>query len=129
MQETAAAAWIAQAEGRRNETVQLMRATAALEDRTEKSVAMENRLSPMHELLGEMLLEVGEPNAALREFEASLQAAPNRYRSIAGAAKAAEGAGDRGAARAWYGRLSQLTADADTERPDMAAARKVLSTN
>jgi hypothetical protein len=34
-----------------------MRAAADLEDRTEKHIAMENRLSPMRELLGEMLLE------------------------------------------------------------------------
>lgn len=129
VQDTAAAAWIAQAEGRRDEAVQLMRAAAELEDRTEKSVAMENRLSPMREMVGEMLLAGGEPAAALHEFEASLQGAPNRYRSIAGAAKAAEGVGDRQAARAWHERLLQLTADADTERPEMTAARRFVSTN
>jgi Tfp pilus assembly protein PilF len=104
-----------------------MRAAADLEDRTEKHIAMENRLSPMRELLGEMLLETGDPAAALREFEASLKAAPNRYRSFAGAAKAAERSGDREAARHWYGRLLELTAEADTERPEMAAARQFLA--
>jgi tetratricopeptide (TPR) repeat protein len=129
IQETAAAAWIAQAEGRRDEAVRLMRAAADLEDRTEKSIAMENRLSPMHEMLGEMLLAAGEPAAALREFETSLHVAPNRYRSIAGAAKAAEGIGDRQAARAWYEWLVQLTAGSDTERPEMSAARVFLLSN
>jgi tetratricopeptide (TPR) repeat protein len=128
-QETAAAAWIAHAEGRGSEAVQLMRAAADLEDRTEKSVAMENRLSPMHGMLGEMLLATGDPTAALHEFEASFQLAPNRYRSIAGAAKAAESIGDRQAARAWHERLLQLTADADTERPEITAAQAFLSTN
>ncbi|GAA0603185.1 hypothetical protein GCM10009416_46100 [Craurococcus roseus] len=99
IQETAATAWISLAEGRRDEALRLMRAAADLEDRTEKHIAMENRLSPMRELLGERLLETGDPAAALREFEASLKAAPNRYRSFAGAAKAAERSGDRGAAR------------------------------
>ena len=104
-----------------------MRAAADLEDRTEKSIAMENRLSPMREMLGEMLLTVGQPADALRAFEASLRVAPNRYRSIAGAARAAEATGDREAARAWDERLLQLTAEADTERPEMAAARTFLA--
>jgi tetratricopeptide (TPR) repeat protein len=122
-------AWIALAEGRREEALRLMRAAADLEDRTEKHIAMENRLSPMRELLGEMLLETGDPAAALREFEASLKVAPNRYRSFAGAAKAAERGGDGEAARRWHGRLLELTAEADTERPEMAAARQFLARN
>ena len=129
IQEMAASAWIALAEGQRDEAVRLMRAAADLEDRTEKHIAMENRLSPMREMLGEMLLETDQPAAALPEFEASLRVAPNRYRSFAGAAKAAERAGDRDAARLWYGRLLELTAQADTERPDMAAARLFLARN
>jgi tetratricopeptide (TPR) repeat protein len=129
VQQTAATAWIALAEGRREEAVRLMRAAADLEDRTEKHIAMENRLSPMRELLGEMLLETGDPAAALREFDASLKAAPNRYRSFAGAAKAAERSGNAEAARRWYGRLLELTAEADTQRPEMAAARQFLARN
>lgn len=128
IEETAAAAWIALAEEQRSEAVRLMREAADLEDRAEKHIAMENRLSPMREMLGEMLLATDQPAGALREFEASLKVAPNRYRSIAGAAKAAETL-DRQAARLWYGRLLQLTADADTERPEMVAARAFLSAN
>ena len=45
--------------------------------RREKHIAMENRLVPMREILGELLLEVNEPAAALAEFEASLQRVPN----------------------------------------------------
>lgn len=81
----------------------------------------------IYEMVGEMLLAVGQPRDALGAFEASLRVAPNRYRSIAGAAKAAESIGDRQAARAWYGRLLQLTAEADNERPEMAAARAFLA--
>ena len=49
IQETAAAAWIALVDGRRDEAVRLMRVAADLEDRTEKHIAMENRLSPMRD--------------------------------------------------------------------------------
>jgi hypothetical protein len=128
-QATAAAAWIALAEGRRDDALRMMREAADLEDRTEKHIAMENRLSPMREMLGEMLLEAGEPAAALVEFQASLERAPNRYRSFAGAAKAAERAGDREAAKLWNERLLRLTEDADTERPEMAAARRFLASD
>jgi tetratricopeptide (TPR) repeat protein len=129
IQETAANAWIALAEGRREEALRLMREAADLEDRTEKHVAMENRLAPMRSLLGEMLLEAGDPAAALPEFEASLRTNPNRYRAIAGAAQAAERAGDREAARRWHERLLELTAEADTQRPEMVAARQFLGLN
>jgi hypothetical protein len=107
--------------------VRLVHAAADLEERTEKHIAMENRLSPMREMLGEMLLAVGEPGDALREFEGSLRVAPNRYRSIAGAAKAAKSIGDRQTARAWCERLLQLTAEADTERSEITAARTFLA--
>ena len=91
----------ARAEGRPAEAVVAMRSAADLEDASEKHIAMENRLVPMRELLGELLLEVHEPAAALAEFEASLQRVPNRFRSFAGAARAAELAGDREKAKAF----------------------------
>jgi hypothetical protein len=42
---------------------------ADLEDASEKHIAMENRLFPMRELLGDMLLETGQPGAALAAYE------------------------------------------------------------
>ena len=44
----------------------------------------------------------------LKEFETSLRNNPNRYRSFAGAAKAAERAGDRAQARSYYEKLVSL---------------------
>src|SRR4051812_19891279 len=57
IQEQVAGAWIALAEGRNAEAIVGMRQAADREDRSGKHVAMENRLSPMRELLGELLLE------------------------------------------------------------------------
>jgi hypothetical protein len=123
----AAEAWIALAEGRADEAGALMRRAADMEDRSEKHIAMENRLSPMRELLGELLLETKQPSGALEAFEASLKNVPNRYRSLAGAAKAAEALGDRTKARTHYASLVALGRDADTERPDFVAARRFLA--
>ena len=56
-----AQAWLAQAKGDKAEALKFMRAAADLEDASEKHVAMENRLYPMRELLGDMLMLQGEP--------------------------------------------------------------------
>jgi tetratricopeptide (TPR) repeat protein len=127
IQEQAAEAWIALAEGRKAEAIAGLRQAADLEDRSGKHVAMENRLSPMRELLGELLLEANEPAQALKEFEMSLRNNPNRYRSFAGAAKAAERAGDRVQARSYYEKLVALAGSADTVRPDLVAAKQYLA--
>ena len=50
-----------------------MRAAADGEDGSVKHVAMENRLYPLRELYAELLLEAGQPAAALREFETALE--------------------------------------------------------
>ena len=47
-------------------------------------------LSPARELLGEMLLEMNEPAQALVQFEATLKKEPRRFRSLYGAAHAAQ---------------------------------------
>ena len=127
IQEQAADAWLALAEGRKGEAVAAMRQAADLEDRSGKHVAMENRLSPIRELLGELLLEVNEPAQALKEFETSLRNNPNRYRSFAGAAKAADQAADRALAKNYYEKLVSLAGNADLVRPDLVAAKQYLA--
>jgi tetratricopeptide (TPR) repeat protein len=127
IQRRAAAAWVAQAEGKKNEALKLMRSAAALEDASEKHVAMENRLWPMRELLGEMLLQLNEPAQALKEFEASFKAAPNRFRGYYGAAKAAERLGDEKKTKIYYEKLVELCRQADTERPEMVEAKAFLA--
>src|SRR6266516_6227528 len=91
----AISAWVALQEGARDQALQFMRAAADSEDGSLKHVAMENRLYPFRELLGELLLEPGQPAAALTEFETALKQTPNRFRVFWGAARAAEAAGDR----------------------------------
>jgi tetratricopeptide (TPR) repeat protein len=127
IQEKAAVAWITFGEGRKGEAVTIMRQAADLEDKSGKHVAMENRLSPMREMLGELLLEAGEPAQALKEFEASLRNNPNRYRSFAGAAKASVQLGNRTGTKYFYEALVALTDSANTARPDLDTARQFLA--
>jgi len=92
-----------------------------------KHVAMENELYPLRELLAELLLETGQAAAALREFETSLKATPNRYRAYYGAARAADSAGDRQKAASYYAKLVALTKNADSQRPELARAKAYLA--
>lgn len=127
IQRLAATAWVALLDGKTAEAVKSMRSAADREDGSEKHVAMENRLWPMRELLGEMLLELKQPAAALKEFETSLHEARNRLRGYYGAARAAEMAGNRGKAGEYYGKLVTLTKNADSNRPEVQQAKAFLA--
>lgn len=127
IQRRAATAWVAKEEGEKNDALKLMRSAAMLEDASEKHVAMENRLWPTRELLAEMLLQLNEPAQALKEFEASFKAAPNRFRGYYGAAKAAERLGDQKKTRFYYEKLIALCTQADTERAELAEAKEFLA--
>jgi hypothetical protein len=127
IQMLAASAWIAHAKGQKDEALKFMRAAADLEDSSEKHIAMENRLYPMRELLGDLLLEQHQPALALKEYETSLESTPNRLRGLYGAAKAAEGAGQPEKAASYFRKLAELTKDADTDRMEIREAKAFLA--
>ena len=120
-------AWIALAEKRNDEALQSMRAAAEAEEASDKHPVTPGNIVPSRELLAEMLMETGQPAQALAEYERSLKRDANRFRSVYGAARAAEAAGNSGAARDYYAKLQRLTANHDTERPELARAREFLA--
>ena len=120
-------AWIAFAEQRHDEAVQLMRAAAEAEEASDKHPVTPGNVVPSRELMGEMLLALDRPAEALVEFERSLQRDPHRFRGIHGAARAAEASGNRQAAADYYAKLQALAADRDTERPELAQAKAFLA--
>jgi Tfp pilus assembly protein PilF len=77
--------------------------------------------------LGELLLEMGDSTAALKEFETALKQTPNRYRAFLGIARAANAACNRAKASEYYGKLVELTRNADTERQDIREAKEFLA--
>jgi hypothetical protein len=123
----AISAWVALKEGAPDQALRFMRAAADGEDGSVKHVAMENRLYPLRELFAELLLETGQPAAALSEFEAGLHQTPNRYRAFLGIARAANAAGDRQKASEYYGKLVDLAKNADTDRQDIREAKNFLA--
>jgi tetratricopeptide (TPR) repeat protein len=124
IQQLAVAGWIALGEGKTDEALKFMRAAADLEDRNEKHIVTPARVVPARELLGEMLLVMKQPEAALKEFEMSQRREPNRFRNYAGAARAAEMAGDRAKAALYYQKLIALAKGSGSTRPELVSARK-----
>jgi tetratricopeptide (TPR) repeat protein len=120
-------AWIARAEGRNDEAVKLMRAAADREDQTEEHVMMPGRVIPVREMLGELLLELDHPVAALAAFEESQRGDPKRFRNTYGAARAAELAGKPDKARAHYEQLLQQVGPHATGRPEIEQARAFVA--
>ena len=129
IQRLAVAGWVARAEGRNDEAVALLRQAADREDATEKHPVTPGSIQPAREMLAELLLDLTQPAAALKEFEASSRTDPNRLHGLAGAARAAEMAGDRAKARTYYTQLVELTKTADSERPEIAQAKAFLAKN
>ena len=81
-----------------------MTAAADLEDKTEKHPVTPGEVTPARELLGEMLLQMDQPEGALAAFEANLQKHPDRFNRLYGAGLAAEKSGDPDKAANYYRR-------------------------
>ena len=117
------------AEGKYDQALNAMSAAADAEDKTEKHVVTPGPLAPARELYGYMLLERGMAKEALAAFEATKAKEPNRYHGFAGAALAADKLGDKAKAKDNYQKLVALTATSESDRPEIAVARKFVATN
>ena len=76
-----------------------------------------------------MLLNRGMAKEALAAFEATMAKEPNRFQAYAGAAVAAEKLADKAKTKENYQKLITLTATADSERPEVATAKKFVASN
>jgi hypothetical protein len=128
IQRLAAAGWAALADGRKADALELMGQAADKESALEKASISPGPILPARELLGDMLLELGQPAQALREYEASQQREPNRFRGLYGAATAAARSGDVAKANTYFGKLSALAQQGDA-RPELQQAKQYLASN
>jgi len=119
----AAAAWIQFAMGDTSGALASARAAADSEEVTDKHPVTPAELLPARELLADMLLGSGRFAEARTAYRETLRREPRRARSLFGAARAAELAGDRVSARSGYREFLKLMSKADGDRPEMAVAR------
>ena len=85
-------------DGRVDSALARMKEAVTREDATEKDAVTPGPLYPAREMLGDMLMQLNRPRSALAEYERTLIKEPNRYRSLAGAERAARAAGDKATA-------------------------------
>ena len=127
IQRSAAQAWLLHAQGRNGDALETMRAAAQLETTTEKNNVTPGAIMPAAELRGDLLLEAGQPTAALAAYEASLKSSPNRFHGLYGAAHAAKLSGEPAKAKKYFAQLLELAAPADGERPELKEAKAALA--
>lgn len=119
VQRRSAEAWLARARKQDQDAVRMMRAAADLEDSTDKHPVTPGAVLPAREQLGDLLLELGQPDSALVAYEASLRSAPARFNSYRGAERAAQRAGRADTAKRYHELLATMCGGAV---PDRAAS-------
>jgi tetratricopeptide (TPR) repeat protein len=85
-------------------------------------------IKPPEELLGEVLLQRGDTQAAYQSFELALERAPGRTQSLLGLARAQRLAGNSVSAYSSYHKLVDLWHNADPDTPGLQEARNAVAT-
>jgi tetratricopeptide (TPR) repeat protein len=119
-------ALLALARGNEDEAIELLRKAVSLEETMRPPNGAANPVKPSHELLGEVLLETGNPSEAAKAFEASLLRMPNRAHSLLGSARAHAAAGDRATASERFQKLVEIWGG-HKELPGYQEAERYLS--
>jgi tetratricopeptide (TPR) repeat protein len=125
VQRLSAQAWLDYLQGHKDEGLKTMREAAELEASTDKHPVTPGEVLPAHELLGDMLLDMGRYDEAYSACQDSLERNANRFHSLYGAGHAAELGGDEASARRYYEKLSDITV-ADSERAALSQVRAFL---
>ena len=119
------AAWVAFAEGRKDEAEALMKSAVELEASTDKHPVTPGAVRPASEQYGDLLMEIGRPADALAQYDASLQEAPNRLHPLGAGVRAAAAAGQPDKAKAHLAALEKLAARAEGQRVEIAKLRAI----
>jgi Tfp pilus assembly protein PilF len=114
------AAWIAEENGKGSEAIATMRSAAELEESMDKDAVTPGAVTPAREMLAQLLLREHQSREALKEYEAVLKVAPNRFNALYGAASAADAAGDTVAADRYFHKLGEISIG--EERPELVTA-------
>jgi tetratricopeptide (TPR) repeat protein len=121
--EKQADAWLAFAEGRPDDAVEILRPLADRQD----SLGEEPQGIPVREMIAEILLEAKRSQQALAEYKTDLKLSPNRFNGLYGAARAAEEAGQQNAAAEYYALLVKDCEGSNSSRPELERAKQLLA--
>jgi hypothetical protein len=122
----AAKAWVELAKGNNEEALAFMKKAANLESLTTKHPVTPGEVLPADELLGDMLLALNKPAAALEAYEVNLIGHPNRFNGVYGAAIAAKESGNQEKALSYFKTLLELTGNSNSDRVELEEAKKYV---
>lgn len=125
IQRLCALAWL-QYQSDKASGLQTMVVAAELEASTEKHPVTPGEVLPAHELLADMMLDMGHPKQALDKYQAALTRNPNRLNSLYGAGYAAEQLGKKEQAKRYYRQLVELTVDSNAQLGRIQQAKSYL---
>ncbi len=121
-------AWILLAQGKKQKALKEMRASASADGKLDKHPVTPGDVYATHDLLGDMLMQLGKPKEALAAYEFTMGHSPNRFVSIAGAAAAAAKMGNPEVAKRYYRQLLDQVGPS-SKRAELVEARKLLPKN
>lgn len=93
----------------------------------EEELGNEPQGIPAREMIADMSLEAKRPQEALVEYKADLKFSPNRFNGLAGAARAAEEAGNQSDAQEFYALLLKTCEGGTSTRPELSRAKELLA--
>ena len=111
--------WIFWKAGNRAAALERMGLAAEMEDKTEKHPVTPGEVLPARELLGDLYMELNQPDKALEAYQADLEKHPNRYNGLNGAVQAATKCGKKDLADFYSKQLAVVTAP----KKDVASAK------
>ncbi|MEO5648999.1 MAG: hypothetical protein ABIR03_03630, partial [Ginsengibacter sp.] len=112
--------------GKDNEALKLMYIAAGMEDKTEKHPVTPGEILPARELLGDMLLQMNQPDKALEAYEAVLKKRPKRFNGLYGAGLSAAKSGNFKKANYYYQQLTEIANSSDSNRRELEVAKLFL---
>jgi tetratricopeptide (TPR) repeat protein len=110
------------AAGDSQNAVALLREAAASEDALPIEFGPPAIVKPTHELLGEVLIDLGRADEAVREFQRALELAPKRAPALLGLGRAAAAAGESAIAQRAFSDLAAIWHQAEPGTPGFAEA-------
>jgi Flp pilus assembly protein TadD len=113
--------------GQAREAVATLRRAASQEDVLPFEFGPPQVDKPSHELLGEVLLMLGQPSEARSEFERALTRTPGRSITLLGLARARLASGDTAGSTEVYRQLLHNWQRADTRLPAVREARAAVA--
>lgn len=118
-------AWITFKNGASEKALALMQEAADMEYKTGKHPVTPSEVIPAGELLGDLLMEMGDPIKALKAYEFDLKQHPNRFNGLYGAAKAAHALNNKEKANKYFQLLINQSINT-SNREELKEAKKSI---